>query len=419
MSDETEKEGVVIDVTPDQEETPEEKPQPDPKSQKTSSAVARLPLILAVIALLLVVGVMIAAFQYTRQAADELAAIDARLTQSLQAQQAMENQLAAADAAAREQAARLREQQALAEEQQQTLAAARERFDRQEQLLDSERLKMQQREAELRASVADVHRRVGASGTQWLVAEAEYLMRVANQRLALARDTETAHTALELADQRLRDTQDPGWNPVRDQLAREMAALDAAGTPDAAGLSARLHALAEQVPQLQLANATLGGTERTPHDGSTPQATPRPERNWDTLLDDLWAGFKETVRIRRNDKPVAAMLAPEQQYFLYENLRLHLESARLAVVRADRELYRDSLNTVASWISNYFDNTDQLTRATQKSINQLLSIDVRPPLPDISQSLRSLQMRRKLNADLAGTPPAMAREATLDEEPTE
>lgn len=417
MSDETEKEGVVIDVTPDQEETPEEKPQSDPRSQKTSAAVARLPLILAVISLLLVVGVVVAALQYTRQAADDMAAINARLAQSLQAQQAMENKLAAADAAAREQAARMREQQALAKQQQQTLAEARERFDRQEQLLDSERLKMQQREAELRASVADVHRRVGASGTQWLVAEAEYLMRVANQRLALARDTETARTALELADQRLRDTQDPGWNPVRDQLAREIAALDAAGTPDTAGLSARLHALAEQVPQMQLANATLGGTERTPHD--TPDITPRQERNWDTLLDDLWAGFKETVRIRRNDKPVAVMLAPEQQYFLYENLRLHLESARLAVVRADRELYRDSLNTVASWISNYFDNTDQLTRATQKSINELLSIDVRPPLPDISQSLRSLQMRRKLNADLAGTPPAMIREAIPDEEPTE
>ena len=417
MSDETEKEGVVIDVTPDQEETPEEPPQPDPKSQKTSAAAARLPLIIAVLALLLVVGVVIAAFQYTRQAADDLAAINARLSQSVQAQQAMESQLAAAEAAAREQVARMTEQQALVEEQQQTLAEARERFDRQEQLLDSERLKMQQREAELRASVADVHRRVGASGTQWLVAEAEYLMRVANQRLALARDTDTARSALELADQRLRDTKDPGWNPVRDQLAREIAALDAAKVPDAAGLSARLHALAEQVPQMRLANATLGGTERTPH--GPQEATPRQERNWDTLLDDLWAGFKETVRIRRNDKPVAAMLAPEQQYFLYENLRLHLESARLAVVRADRELYRDSLNTVASWINSYFDNTDPLNRATKKSVNELLSIDVRPPLPEISQSLRSLQMRRKLNADLAGTPPAMAREATLREEPAE
>jgi len=417
MSVETEKVVVVIDVTPEQEEPPEEPPQPDPKSQKTSAAVARLPLIIAVVALLSVVGVVIAAFQYTRQAADDLAAINARLTQSVQAQQAMESQLAAAEAAAREQVARFTEQQALVEEQQQTLAEARERFDRQEQLLDSERLKMQQREAELRASVADVHRRVGASGTQWLVAEAEYLMRVANQRLALARDTETTRSALELADQRLRDTKDPGWNPVRDQLAREIAALDAAKVPDAAGLSARLHALAEQVPQMRLANATLGGTERTPH--GVEEATPRQERNWDTLLDDLWAGFKETVRIRRNDKPVAAMLAPEQQYFLYENLRLHLESARLAVVRADRELYRDSLNTVASWINSYFDTTDPLNRATKKSVNELLSIDVRPPLPEISQSLRSLQMRRKLNADLAGTPPAVAREAILREETAE
>jgi uroporphyrin-3 C-methyltransferase len=113
------------------------------------------------------------------------------------------------------------------------------------------------------------------------------------------------------------------------------------------------------------------------------------------------------------------MLAPEQQFFLYENLRLYLESARLAVARADRELYRDSLNTVGSWLSTHFDNADPLTKSTRSAVNELMRIDIRPMLPDISASLRSLQVRQKLQADLAGSPPALAKEANEAQEPEE
>lgn len=423
MSEENTKEGVVIDVTPESEKDPHDPAAQSPED-KPRAPGNRLPLVIAVIALLSVVGVLVAAFQYTQRAAVDLASINDRLSQALQAQQSMQNELDQANAAMREQAeviaaqrSQVQEQQQTLQQQKQTLAEARERFQRQEQLLDSERLKMQQREAELRASVADVHKRVGSSNTEWMVAEAEYLMRVANNRLALARDTDTARSALELADQRLRDTRDPGWNPVRDQLARDITALEGAPLPDVAGLSARLQALAEQVPKLQLANATLGGTERTPR--GEVAATPRELRNWDTLLDDLWTGFKETVRIRRRDKPVSAMLAPEQQFFLYENLRLQLESARLAVARADRELYRDSLNTVGSWLTTYFDNSDPLTQSTRNAVNELIGVEVRPALPDISTSLRSLQVRRKLNADLAGSPPGVARESAAKGETSE
>lgn len=421
MSDDTEKEGVVIDVTPEPEaatDTTDAAANPagdadSPAARPTENKQSKLPLIIAILALLLVAGAMVAAYQYTRQTTQDLAAINNSLANSLHAQKTLEQQLAQANAAVKEQADLLASQQAKFDAQQASLDEAKERFDRQEELLDSERLKMQQRESELRASVADVHKRVGSSGTQWLVAESEYLMRVANARLNLARDTGTAREALVLADQRLRDTKDPGWNPVRNQLARDIAALDAADLPDTAGIAARLEALAEQVPQLKLANATLGGMARTPA-GDT-AATPREQRNWDTLLDDLWAGFKDTVRIRRRDKPVAAMLAPEQQFFLYENLRLYLESARLAVARADRELYNDSLNTVGSWLSTHFDNSDKLTQSTRKAVDELKRTDIRPLLPDISGSLRSLQVRQKLNKDLAGSPPVIAKEAMAQE----
>ena len=130
---------------------------------------------------------------------------------------------------------------------------------------------------------------------------------------------------------------------MRAQIARDIAKLSAFEAPDAAGLSARLSALIEQIPQLKIARATIG-PERT-----LPKRIAREpgERSWDTLLDDLWSGFKDSVRIRERDQPVQAMLAPEHQFFLYENLKLHLEAARLGIARNDQALFRPPAGRLA------------------------------------------------------------------------
>ena len=400
MSDDTEKPGVVIDVTPEPAtELPQEETEESEPAGKKPNRSSWLPLGIAVIALALVGVSLFLTYRSTQQSTQDLARINARLSQSLAQQQTLEKQLGEAEKAVSEQARHLLAQQQKVEQQEKILSEAQQQFQQQEKLLDRERQSMQEREAELRASVADVHKRVGASGNQWMASEAEYLIRLANERLTLARDIATAREALLLADQRLRDTGDPGWNTVRRQIARDIARLDRTNVPDTVGISARLSSLAEQVPQLRLARAALGGMAPSPAEQA--KSSDRSERSWDTLLDDLWAGFKSTVRIRRNDQPIQAMLPPEQQYFLYENLRLHLESARLAVARADDALYHDSLNTVSGWLDSYFDPGDQLTRSMSKRVRELDKIDIRPSLPDISQSLRAFELRQKLNKDLA------------------
>ncbi len=398
MTEDKEKAGVVIDVEPEPEMPPTEEPANPDEPPPPPAKGQRAPLIVAGLSLLLVVVALAMAYRYTREAANDLARIQQTLQQSLEQQQALQNRLAEANQALAGQTERLNRQEQKITDQEKLIAQAKQQFAEQGQALDSEREKMEQREAELRAAVSDVHKRVGASGTQWMVAEAEYLLRLANERLNLARDVQTARAAMLLADQRLRDTGDPGWNGVREQIARDIAALDAADLPDLPGISARLSALAEQVPQLKLAGATLGGTPRRAPEPAA--GTPREARSWDTLLDDLWQGFKQTVRIRRNDKPVQAMLPPEQQYFLYENLRLHLEGARLAALRGDERLYHDSLTEVRRALDQYFDPRDALTRKLHEAVTDLERQRVHPPLPDISGSLSALQAREKLMADL-------------------
>jgi len=404
MNHDEPKPGVVIDVTPDEETAaangPTAPPAADEDAPRRPSRATLLPLILALLALIAVGAAAVFGYRYGSDLAQDMAAMDTRVREAASQQQQLQQALRDATAALQVQQDALGKQRDVLAEQRVAVDEARSAFHEQEQRLADENLRLAEREAELRAAVADVHRRVGRSGTQWMIAEAEYLLRIANHRLILARDTDTARIALELADQRLRDTKDPGWAGVREQIARDIARLSAFEAPDSAGLSARLAAMIEQIPQLKIARATIG-PERT-----LPEKVAREpgERSWDTLLDDLWAGFKDSVRIRERDKPVSAMLAPEHQFFLYENLKLHLEAARLGLARGDQTLFRDNLRVAADWIDKYFEPDAGTTAALHKAIGEMLAIDIRPELPDISQSLRALQVRQKLMDDLAPAP---------------
>ncbi len=401
MKDEEPKPGVVIDVTPDAEPEPQDETS---KDADTPTETARpggrsgvLPLAIAVIALLVVIGAGGFGYRHVAQLNDELTALNTQLRGASDAQQQFQDSLNKTNEALLAQQAQLAEQRERLSNQGSAVDEARTAFQQQEQRLADENLQLQEREAELRAAVADVHRRVGRSGTQWMIAETEYLLRIANHRLILARDAETARIAMELADQRLRDTQDPGWAGVREQIARDIAKLSTFETPDSAGLAARLTAMIEQIPQLKIARATIGAERTLPQ-----RVTREPgERSWDTLLDDVWAGFKDSVRIRERDKPVQAMLAPEHQFFLYENLKLHLEAARLGLARNDPALYSDNLATAADWLNKFFAADDNTTGTLREGIDALRRVDINPPMPDISQSLRALEVRQKLMEDIA------------------
>ena len=414
MTEEDPKPGVVIDVTPDQDSDDGPAMAADSGEQaKSDEAAATAPrtrnlggiaMLLGVAALLAVVAAGAFGYRYWSGLSDEVSAMDTRVREAVQQQQRLQAALGDATAALRSQEDALGKQRDVLAQQRLAVDEARSTFKQQEQKLADENVRAQEREAELRAAVADVHRRVGRSGTQWIIAEAEYLLRIANHRLNLARDTDTARVALELADQRLRDTRDPGWAGVREMIAREIARLSTFDAPDSAGLAARLSALIEQIPQLKIARATIG-PERT-----LPERVAREpdERSWQTLLDDLWAGFKDSVRIRERDKPVQAMLAPESQFFLYENLKLHLEAARLAVARNDTALFRENLDTANDWLGRYFEPGDATAGALRSAIAEMKDVDLRPALPDLSQSLRALQARKQLLDDVAPTTSAVA-----------
>lgn len=238
---------------------------------------------------------------------------------------------------------------------------------------------------EIEQSMELLYERIGGSSTQWIVAEAEYLMRIANHRLQLEGDSATALVALERADMRLRDTEDPAWTAVREKLAAEMAALKGLKQLDLAGQAAKLSGLISQVDKLKLPHSALEADEQ-------PEVVTKVEKelSFDTLVNDFWVGFKSLIKVRRNDRPMAAMLEPDQSFFLFQNLRLQLEGARVALLQGDQSLFDASLQRVDAWVKEFFDQEHAITKSMLEGVDELRKLKLESEMPDISGSIRML-----------------------------
>lgn len=231
---------------------------------------------------------------------------------------------------------------------------------------------------------------VGQDRNRWIVAEIEYLMRVAAHRLALAGDLAAAVAALQAADARLHDLADPAWLGVRERVADEIAALRAVPRVDVEGLALSLRSLAKRAETLPVLGARYrAGDPRAAAAGD--QGDGARGESWREALDVAWREVKQLVEVRRNDQPVEPMLAPELEYFLYQNLRLQLDAARLALLRGEAPLYAESLRSARDWAATYFDQEHASTQAMVAELDRLLDTDIAPPLPKLGEALRELR----------------------------
>lgn len=261
-----------------------------------------------------------------------------------------------------------------------------------------EQQRYRQGREEMLEALSALHKRIGRSTSRWMAAEAEYLIRVANHRLQLEGDIATAKSALKAADERLRDSADPIWGPVREVLAQDIARLEGLGQVDYQGLSARLGGLAAQVAKLEIKGELINNP-----------VTQEPEQKKRKLklkkvLKDGWEGFSSLVVLRRHDKPLNAMLPPEHAFFLHQNLRLQLESARLALLRRDQKLFDESLTQAGQWLADFFAPEHPQTQAMQAELKTLIQTQVRIATPDISDALVVLKQQLELSREPAQRP---------------
>lgn len=233
----------------------------------------------------------------------------------------------------------------------------------------------------------------------WLIAEAGYLLTVANQQLQLTGDIDTSIAALRNADQRLRESGDPSLLEVRGAIADEISRLQSIVPVDIAGAALTLTSMQMRVGQLSLAGTSEKGRPQPPPVDSLAQTT----GGWRGALDNAWQALKGLVVIRRRgeDAQGAPLLTPDQRALLYQNLRLKLEGARLSLIEKDVATFRQSVKSARHWLVDYFD-ADGKRAALEETLDELLLLDINPELPDISGSSALLrQWQRQQAQDLS------------------
>ena len=249
--------------------------------------------------------------------------------------------------------------------------------------------KLKARQDELRDSLNKLYSEQERDSTDWAVAEVEHLMIIATHSLTLQKDVGTALAALEAADDRLRELGDPGLLPVRRQLTSDINALRAVNDVDISGLSLYLSDLVGRVEELPLKEEPVADTGNMEDSDEAEAEDQMPA--WKRLLVGVWHELKSLLVISRSGKAGAALLLPEEKYFLYQNLRLQLESTRAAVFRRDTANFHASIDIVLQWLRDYFDAGNTAVRNTMQSLQEMNKLNLDQELPDISSSLESLR----------------------------
>ena len=219
----------------------------------------------------------------------------------------------------------------------------------------------------------------------WLLAEAEYYMQIANAQLQLAGNPHLASLALGLADERLLQLANPALTDIRRALSLELRSLDIIEKPDTEGVTLTLASLAAVVDSLPLKQEVVLSD-------ADEEAALDPELTGvDRALASMKSAIDSAISVRRVDETVQPLIAPESQYFLRTNLALQLQAARLAVLRGEETIFRQSLNDAALWLTEYFDTDSAAVRSSLQTIAEIHDSVFSVAMPDISESLRLLR----------------------------
>ncbi len=377
--------------TAEADKSPALPPPPDaPQVSNGSSRSTALPLTIALLALGLTIGLAVSAYftwHQVQQLAGEQLGIESGVSERIQPLRT-------------------------------SLEAVNQTLDKANQTREQDKQQLQTLISELGKDQQSVGNRLnvlatlmGRSERGWTLAEVEYLLRIANQRLQLQRDLNTAGQALSAADERLRDLADPHYLSVREQIANDLDAVQAVPKVDTEGLSVQLSAALQGIDTMPVARTYYEPVAQTDAVGLDSETT---AKSLEDLTALVWKSLSELFRLRQHDQPVEPMLPPDHEYFLRENLRLQLAAARLALLRNDEVQYRLSLQTGSQWLNSYFDKDSARVQQLTTELDQLAEVNIMPTLPDVSASLRLLRQQIQLSEQRAVLPVVPDKTAVPD-----
>ena len=221
--------------------------------------------------------------------------------------------------------------------------------------------------------------------TDWLFSEADFLLNNALRKLVLDNDVDTAVSLLKLADETLAKVNNSQSAAIRSAINQDLKQLLSVAGVDQNSVMQKLSQLANTVDELPVLDVNFGDDQNTTKlSDSLSDWAENAEKSATSFLNHF-------IRISpKHGADRKELLAPNQDIYLRENIRLRLQLAIMAVPRQQNELYKQSLEAVASWIRSYFDTNAEVTQSFLKSVDELSEVSIYVDVPSQLQSLSML-----------------------------
>lgn len=237
---------------------------------------------------------------------------------------------------------------------------------------------------ELASSVEELRGRAEGPERAWSRAEALFLLELAQRRLTLDRDVETAIVALESADLRLASLRDPSFAAVRQEIAKELQALRAVQLPDTTGVLSRLIGAEERASDAPVKGILVA--ERNAFD-----RTRLPDGMFARASTVLSQTFSNLIVVRKVDDLSGSVITAEEALLRRQHLQLLFFAARTAVIRHDEAAYRTALAGARRSIGEFFDLSKPETQSLLEEVQALEPVNVDPALPTVTGSINTLR----------------------------
>lgn len=259
------------------------------------------------------------------------------------------------------------------------------------QEVEQSQLENQQLLASLQEKMVEL---AGRRPNDWLLAEANFLVKLAGRKLWQEKDINTASTLLSTADMRIAEMNEPSLIHIRKALASDIASLQALPRDNSESLALKLDGLISQVDNLKLNMVEL--PEEAQEQSS--QALSESASDWQDNLKRMWHSFSDGfITVRRRNGSVEPLMSPKQQWYLEENLKSKLMQTQLAVYRQQQQAYEHAIELSSRWIMQFYDRQDSTTEFMLSELdalrNQKVSFEYPQKLSSSNLIIDELLMR--------------------------
>jgi len=240
----------------------------------------------------------------------------------------------------------------------------------------------QQLNESLLATQQKVRQLSGRQKQDWMLAETEYLIQLAELKVTLEQDKLSALTLLKTADEKTVTIADNSLVELRQAIANDVAQLELIKPIDITGIASQLNAISQQIPQLKLITLEIDLTKNS-QDTLADEGT----FSWNNVYQNFLNDF---IVIKDHDEPVKPLITPNERANLNANVQLALQQAQIALLKQEQTLYQMSLVRATEWITEYFKKDNSQTSMLEQ-LNRLAETQILNEFPKALTSKKTIQ----------------------------